>query len=64
MYQTATTDGGGRGKGVCVKGGRRAGQGGRGGGEEEEEGDKDEEEEGLLLYNCSTVHFELCNTVL
>ena len=34
------------------------------GGEEKDEGDKDEEEGGLLLYNCSTVHFELCNTVL
>ena len=30
---------------------------------EEEEGDKDEEE-GVILYNCSTVHFELCNTIL
>ena len=34
------------------------------GGEEKDEGDKDEEEGGLLLYNCSTVHFVLCNTVL
>ena len=33
------------------------------GGEEKDEGDKDEEEGGLLLY-CSTVHFELCNTLL
>ena len=34
---------------------------------EEEGGDMDEEEGWgfyKVLYNCSTVHFELCNTVL